>query len=177
MMETWQIELLKIGGTALIAFFGGLGSYWLYLRKRKIENAPSKEKLQEAEKLTTLLIQHRKHNISPIELWEFKERMLSRTSQDEVEWRGKGEILEAEEEFFAKVWYGRHKLLERMVESGKKKVAPEIWQEALKAAKKIEGKYGKEQLASWDDFDWGMLSGKLSALRWVSGDEWDMLDT
>jgi len=176
-MEAWQIELLKIGGTALIAFFGGLGSYWLYLRKRKIENAPNKEKLQEAEKLTTLLIQHRKHNISPTELWEFKERMLSRTSQDEVEWRSKDEILEAEEEFFAKVWYGRHKLLESMVESGKEKVAPEIWQEALKAAKRIEEKYGKEQLASWDDFEWGMLSGKLSALRWVSGDEWDMLDT
>ena len=64
-MEVWQIELLKISGTALIAFFGGLGSYWLYLRKRKIENAPDREKLQEAEKLTTLLIQHRKHNISP----------------------------------------------------------------------------------------------------------------
>ena len=103
--------------------------------------------------------------------------MLSHTSQDEVEWRSKDEILEAEEEFFAKVWYGRHKLLESMVESGKEKVAPEIWQEALKAAKKLEEKYGKEQLASWDNFEWGMLSGKLSALRWVSGDEWDMLDT
>ena len=176
-METWQIELLKIGGTALIAFLGGLGSYWLYLRKRKIENAPEREKLQEAERLTTLLIQHRKHNISPIELWDFKEKMLSRTSQDEVEWRSKDEILEAEEEFFSKVWYGRHKLLETMVESGRKKIDPKIWQGALKAARKVEEKYGKEQLGSWNDFEWGMLSGKLSALRWVSGDEWDMLDT
>ncbi len=176
-MEVWQIELLKIGGTALIAFFGGLGSYWLYLRKRKIENAPDKEKLQEAEKLTTLLIQHRKHNISPIELWEFKERMLSRASQDELEWRSKDEILEAEGEFFDKVWYGRHKLLELMVEAGQQNVDPEIWQAALKAAQKVEEKYGKEQLGSWDDFEWGMLSGKLSTLRWVSGDEWDMLDS
>ncbi len=99
-MEIWQIELLKIGGTALIAFLGGLGSYWLYLRKRKIEKAPDKEKLQEVEQLTTLLIQHRKHNISPVELSEFKEKILSRISQGEIEWRSKDEILEAEEEDF-----------------------------------------------------------------------------
>ena len=131
----------------------------------------------EVQKLTTLLIQHRRHNISPIDLLEFKERILSRISQGEAEWRSKDEILEAEEEFFAKVWYGRHKLLESMVESGRKEVTPEIWQKALKTAKKLEEKYGKEQLGSWDDFEWGMLSGKLSALRWVSGDDWDMLDT
>ena len=27
------------------------------------------------------------------------------------------------------------------------------------------------------DFEWGMVNGKLSAIRWMLGDEWDMLDT
>jgi hypothetical protein len=174
-METWAIELLKIGGTALIAFLGGLGSYWFYLRKRKIENAPEREKLQEAEKLTSLFIQHQEHNISFSDLREFRERMLA--SDGEMERRSIEEIVEAEEEFHAKVWYGRHKLLEEAVESGRRTEDPKIWKGALKSAKKIEEKYGIKQLGPWDDFEWGMLSGKLSALRWVSGEEWDILDS
>ncbi len=174
-MEIWQIELLKIGGTALIAFLGGLGSYWVYLHKRKIEKAPEREKLQEAEKLTSLFIQHQKHNISPTDLWEFRERMLS--YQDEIEYRSMEEIVEAEEEFYSKVWYGRHKLLEETVESGQRSVDPNIWKGALKSAKKLEAKYGKEHLGHWGDFEWGMISGKLSTLRWVFGGEWDILDS
>lgn len=40
----------------------------------------------------------------------------------------------------------------------------------------MEKLYG-DKLQPMDDFEWGMLNGKLSALRWVLGDEWDMLDT
>lgn len=32
-------------------------------------------------------------------------------------------------------------------------------------------------LGPYSDFDWRMINGKLSALRWVLGDDWDMLDT
>jgi hypothetical protein len=103
------------------------------------------------------------------------------------------EILEAQELLFNQVWYGRHQVLREKVEIGGTKIVEretfpvknhehrpiqrDIWEGALKAAKRVEKKYGRENLGPWDDFDWGMINGKLSALRWVLGEEWDMLDT
>ncbi|MDB5584433.1 MAG: hypothetical protein JWR80_9609 [Bradyrhizobium sp.] len=52
-----------------------------------------------------------------------------------------------------------------------------VWQRALAAAKRTEDEVGLENLGPWSDFEWGMLNGKLSALRWVTGSEWDFLDT
>lgn len=43
--------------------------------------------------------------------------------------------------------------------------------------KKIAQRLGPENLGPWSDFEWGMINGKLSALRWVLGDGWDNLDT
>lgn len=107
--------------------------------------------------------------------------------------RGLTEILEAEDLLFHQVWYNRHWNMRIGIKEGKIKVvgketyprppgAPETIQRdvlkgALKAARRVERRYGKKNLGPWDDFEWGMINGKLSALRWILGDEWDMLDT
>ena len=87
------------------------------------------------------------------------------------------EVVASEEEFYEKMWFDRHQVLKHDVESGIKKVKPEIWEDALKAEKIMIDKYGEENLGPYSDFEWGMLNGKLSALRWVLGADWDMLDT
>lgn len=191
-MESWQAELLKIGATAIASFFLGWGSHWFrsrerkeeraaefedYLKKREIEKAQEQEKLREAEKLTTLFIEHRRHKISPETFNEFKERLLSQVDEDELEARSIEEISEAEGELYEIAWHDRHKLLKELVKSGRQTVDPEIWRKALKAAKEVERKYGKEKLEPRDDVDWGILLGRLAALRWVLDDEWDNFDT
>lgn len=103
------------------------------------------------------------------------------------------EILEAEHLLFRKVWYNRHWNLRISIEEGKHHVVPEeqysrtpyrqgqildtVWEQALAAAKRAEEEVGLKNLGPWNDFEWGMINGKLSALRWILGDDWDMLDT
>ena len=55
-------------------------------------------------------------------------------------------------------------------------IRTDIWEGALQAAKSTRECFPGE-LGPFTDFEWGMLNGKLSALRWVLGDDWDMLDT
>lgn len=108
--------------------------------------------------------------------------------------RALSELLEAEAKLTTQIWYGRKWGIISGVETGTQKLVskkvweaatPEerrgmivdtIWKGMLAAMKSAEEQY-PDELGPWTDFDWGMLSGKLSAIRWVLGDEWDMLDT
>lgn len=106
------------------------------------------------------------------------------------------EILEAARLLEQQVWYNRHWSRRVRIERGDTKLVTKeewqtaeprernttliidsIWQGALDSARRTEEEVGIENLGPWDDFEWGMINGKLSALRWVMGDDWDVLDT
>ncbi|MAS11659.1 PIN domain-containing protein [Salinisphaera sp.] len=108
--------------------------------------------------------------------------------------RALSELLEAEKKLSTQIWYGRKWGIIGAVESGKQRkvsrdvweagtpedrsgmIVNEIWDGMIAAMKSAEQQY-PDELGPWTDFEWGMLTGKLSAVRWMLGDAWDMLDT
>lgn len=105
------------------------------------------------------------------------------------------ELLEVEHKLFLQVWYnrkwvlidshrrGRHKLVTREEWDNAKPAkrsrmtVDTVWNGMLDAMKRTELELGPDEIGPWDDFEWGMINGKLSAIRWMLGDDWDMLDT
>jgi hypothetical protein len=88
------------------------------------------------------------------------------------------EMLEAEKQLFDKIWYVRRLILREKIEAGEHEALPMGMDEQIEAAMRaIEERYGADNVGPWDDWGWGFVYGKLSALRWVLGSEWDLLDT
>jgi hypothetical protein len=94
--------------------------------------------------------------------------------------RNESEIIAAEEEFFDKVWYVRS-----VIHSDEETadLPEDIRNGMLAHRKRIEEQYGRRELHKMigrghdKAWEYGYVNGKLAALRWVLGDEWDFLDT
>jgi hypothetical protein len=132
--------------------------------------ATDPERLEEIKRLL-------KKTVSYDDFLAFKEELLAHIHGEFAAPRAEEEISHEIDVLLDKIWYNRHLCLRERVEAGNTRVAPDIWKGALEAAKAVEKRYPKGELGPWTDFEWGMLNGKLSALRWVLGDDWDMLDT
>jgi hypothetical protein len=86
------------------------------------------------------------------------------------------DILATEAELYDRLWYGR--------KPRRDAPTPEAWSPELVAGMRaaqleMEEKYGIGFLEKdvESDWAWGFLSGKISAIRWVLGYEWDVLDS
>ncbi len=119
-------------------------------------------------------------------------RSRKSSSLDSV--RSDEDLIEAERLLFLQVWFNRRvKALftnqrgeivinedgSRPIESGDLPPLPDARYRdaALALVQDSFKRYGWENFGPWTDFEWGMINGKLSAIRWMLGDEWDMLDT
>jgi PIN domain len=105
--------------------------------------------------------------------------------------RSLGVIMPLINKLWDQIWYNRHKNLEHRIEIGEVELVDEyypeahertvlrsVWERAQAAALSLEERYEPGELGPWDDFEWGMLSGRMSALRWVLGEDWEStLDT
>jgi hypothetical protein len=108
---------------------------------------------------------------------QFADLMIEREWIEEP--RRLTEIVDVIGELIDKVWYNRHQVTREKIETSETKIVEketypikdharrpiqrDIWEGALKSAAKVERKYGLDNLRPWDDFEWGMINGKLSA--------------
>jgi hypothetical protein len=109
-----------------------------------------------------------------------KMTLLRKHNVTEAPIRSVKQILAAEQEFFDRIWYDRSLVHDQKDKEAGRKMDPKLRKVVLAARAKVEAKYGGKKATRdyyKDDFEWGMMNGKLSTLRWVLGDDWDFLDT
>jgi PIN domain len=97
---------------------------------------------------------------------------------DDEEPRTLAEIIEAEAEYFDRVWYVRSIVME-----DNQPIPDDIRAGMMAARQRVETAYGRDELRKpigpghEEAWQYGYINGKLATLRWVLGSEWDFLDT
>lgn len=74
-----------------------------------------------------------------------------------------------------RVWWNKHQRLQQSLERGEQPLSElqtQLLELAKEAAARIEDRYGRESL-SCSDYQLGIWSGCMSALRWVTGEKWE----
>lgn len=128
---------------------------------------------------------------------QFAKEILYLEAYEEPQ-RNLSDILEAVDRLATEVWHNRHLNTQWAIDHGKHWIVSKaewdagmasdrrygqthtidkIWEGALKSRDKARKKLGEGNYGPYDDFEWGMVNGKLSALRWVLGEDWDELYT
>ncbi|MFD7062733.1 PIN domain-containing protein [Streptomyces sp. NPDC059906] len=124
---------------------------------------------------------HGVEGLNSIMLSHFRKEFTELTEEVDLvrtETRPLTEILRAENEYFEKIWYVRKLILLEKIKGGDHEpLKPGLQGNMDAAMRDIEQRYGKDNVGPWDDWGWGFVHGKLSALRWVLGEDWDFLDT
>lgn len=159
-LMTWaESELPDVVLVAASGFLSNPAKDWLE-NYRKNRRPPFRIRYWERPQLSSMLTRHpdllTRHGV-------FAEGMRSIT-----------EIIAAEHEMFDKIWYGRS---DKDPATAHPQLGEATIRQILVAQKRIEDSYGYEAVQPGDPFEWGLLSGKLSTLRWILGDEWDNLDS
>jgi hypothetical protein len=128
---------------------------------------------------------------------DFVDEVLYLASYEEPQ-RDLSEMLEAVDRLTTEVWHNRNMNTQWAIDHGKHRIVTQaewdagwakdkrygqthtidtIWKGALKSRVKARRKLGEGNYGPYSNFEWGMVNGKLSALRWVLGEDWDELYT
>jgi hypothetical protein len=91
--------------------------------------------------------------------------------------RKKTEVQAEEQRLFDQLWYARHMTMEMPAH-----VPEDIVKQADAKAREVEKQYSEEHLdgIQHDAYEVGVLHGKLMAVRWILGMDWNedgILDT